>query len=121
MDLIACTESLLMTPLLFCRFAQHFSRDEHGLPRVWGTRTRIPLITSEARSAAAQLLALFAVDRLRAPKVMINQLGDYTCLLFGESGLAYHATDPDHLRIDDAMAETAHSLNGYPCNIFQRW
>ncbi|KAK9867191.1 hypothetical protein WJX84_006772 [Apatococcus fuscideae] len=50
------------------RFTQHFSRDEHNLPRVWGTRTKIPVITSKSRLAAAELLALLAVDRIHAPK-----------------------------------------------------
>ncbi|KAK9839889.1 hypothetical protein WJX74_009244 [Apatococcus lobatus] len=68
------------------RFAQHFSRDEHNLPRVWGTRTRIPLITSQARLAAAQMLALLAVDRLRAPKGAVAQVEKAVLALAASAG-----------------------------------
>ena len=54
------------------RFTEVFNKDEHDMPRTWGTRANIPAAAQQARQAALQVLALLAVTRLAPGKVRVS-------------------------------------------------
>lgn len=67
--------------MLSCSFGEVFSRDEAGLPRSWGSRADVPGAAAEARTAAAQLLALLAVVRLDVPAPAVAAVEASICSL----------------------------------------
>ena len=76
---MCCPQPLLASELrLAClppRFTEVFNRDEHDMPRTWGTRANIPAAAQQARQAALQVLALLAVTRLAPGKVRVTVHG----------------------------------------------
>ena len=64
--------SQLMLACLPLRFTEVFNKDEHDMPRTWGTRANIPAAAQQARQAALLVLALLAVTRLTPGKVRVN-------------------------------------------------